>query len=259
MDAASAPNLVGRPKGRQSIQSVARASRILLTIARSPQGLTATEVAASIGLTLSTAYHLLATLEDEQLLSKEQGKRYSLGPGAVDIANAPGLRARAEPRHRRALGQLAETTRETAYLTGWFHGEIRILATVEGSQAVRVAGLEVGYTGDVHARASGKVLLAFADEARRSQVLNGHEYTQFTSLTVRDRASLETQVAEIRRTGIFYDRGEYQEDVRSVSAPIRSDGRVVAALAVLAPASRYTHAEPALVSALLSATTLAEQ
>jgi IclR family transcriptional regulator, acetate operon repressor len=56
-------------KQRQVIQSVARASRILLAVARSPHGLTATEVASIVGLSMPTAYHLLATLEEEKLLS----------------------------------------------------------------------------------------------------------------------------------------------------------------------------------------------
>lgn len=108
---------------------------------------------------------------------------------------------------------------------------------------MRVAGLDVGHTGDVHARASAKVLLAFADEERRSQVLDGHEFTRFTPVTVADRATLEEQLSEIRRTGILYDRGEYREDVRSLSAPIWQEGRVVAALAVLAPAECYQRTE----------------
>lgn len=48
-----------------------------------------------------------------------------------------------------------------------------------------------------------------------------------------DHAGLEAQVAEIQRTRIVYDRGEHLKDVRCVSAPIRSEGRIVVALAVL--------------------------
>ena len=245
-------------KQRQLVQSVSRASRILLAIARSEHGLTASDIATSSGLPLPTAYHLLATLEHEGLLSKEPGKRYVLGRNASDIANAPGLRARTEPRFRQALARLAETTKETTYLTAWFRGEIRILATVEGSHAVRVAGLEVGQTREVHARASAKVLLAFADDAQRSELLDHLEFTRFTPVTVRDRAALEAQMAEIRRKDIVFDHGEFREDVRSVSAPIRRDGRVVAALAVLAPAGRYERTEPALVAALTSAVAFAQ-
>lgn len=257
MSTAPEPSKPRRSKDRQTIQSVARASQILLAVARSTNGLTATEVAATQGLTMPTAYHLLATLEDQQLLNKESGKRYVLGIAAADIANAPGLRARANPRHLRALRGLATETRETAYLTGWFRDEIRILATIEGSQAVRVAGLEVGYTGGVHARASGKVLLAFADEARRSMILDDYDYTRFTPLTVHDRAALDAQMVEIRETEIMFDRGEYQEDVRSVSMPIRENGQVVAALAVSAPAERYQRTEPEIVAAMRTAATAA--
>lgn len=245
-------------KQRQLIQSVSRASSILLAVARSTNGLTASEVAKDIGLPLPTAYHLLATLENERLLSKERGKRYVLGAGAVDIANSQHLRARVEQRHGLALAQLAHATQETAYLTGWFRGEIRILAVVEGSQAVRVAGLEVGQVRDVHARASAKVLLAFASEQQRSRLLEHHEFTPLTPLTVRDRPSLEGQLADIRRTGIFYDHGEFHDDVRSMSAPILRGGEAVAALAVTAPINRYERTEPALVAALLSAASYAQ-
>lgn len=245
-------------KKRQTIQSVSRAARILLTIARSRSGMNATEVAEAVGLTISTTYHLLATLEDETLLRKTPGKRYTLGTGAAEITNSPSLQARVDPRHRQALSQLAAVTRETAYLTGWFRGEIRILATVEGSQAVRVAGLEVGHTGDVHARASAKVLLAFADAEVRSQVLDGQEFTRFTTMTVTDRNTLESQFDEIRRLGLHYDRGEYREDVRSLSVPIRQDGRVVAALAITAPAERYQRTEKELVEAILAAAAFAD-
>lgn len=243
---------------RQTIQSVARASRILIDIARSPRGLTASDVAARQELSLPTAYHLLATLEDERLLAKETDKRYVLGAAAVDIANARGLRPRVDPQHRRALAQLAATTRETAYLTGWFREEIRIFATIEGSHAVRVAGLEVGTTSDVHARASAKVLLAFADAERRDHMLEGYEYVQFSEVTVRDRESFEHQMAQIRRDGIVFDCGEYREDVRSISAPVRRDGEVVAALAVTVPEGRYERIEADLVAALKDAVTVAE-
>lgn len=244
---------------RQQIQSVARAARILIAVAESPHGLTATDVAETLQVPLSTAYHLLATLEDEELVAKEIGKRYLPGAKFVDLTNAPGLRPRVDAAHRRALKNLADATRETTYLTGWFRGEVRILATVEGSQAVRVAGLEVGLAGDVHARASAKVLLAFADNDQREEVLAGVEYTPFSPFTVRDRNALEAQFAQIRREGIFYDQGEYREGVRSLSAPIRrADGRVVAAIALTVPEQRYIRHESTLVDALSAAVALAE-
>lgn len=235
---------------RQRIRSVMRASRMLLAVAGAGDGLTATEVASKLGLTLSTAYHLLASLEDAGLLAKAAGKHYVLGRGAVEIANSPNLRPRIEPAHRLALGRLAELTRETAYLTAWFRGDPRILATVEGPQAVRVAGLQVGYSGAVHARASSKLLLAFADDELRAAVLGACDFAAYTPETIPDRSGLDEELERIRRADIAYDRGEYREGVRSLSAPIRRDGAVVAALAVSAPADRFERTEAELVSTL---------
>jgi len=61
-----------------------------------------------------------------------------------------------------ALRRLAERTGETAYVSGWMHDDVIVLSTVEGSQAVRVAGLHRGSQGGAHARASGKLLLSYA-------------------------------------------------------------------------------------------------
>ncbi|MDX2377977.1 helix-turn-helix domain-containing protein [Microbacterium sp. LRZ72] len=238
---------------RQRIQSVVRATRMLLCIAKSASGLTATDLARTQGLTLPTAFRLLATLEDEGLLYKTFDKRYVLGSATIEIANAPGLRPRMETRHLEVLRHVAEVTRETAYLTGWFRDEIQILATVEGSQAVRVAGLQVGYAEAVHARASAKLLLAFADEHRRSAALDSHDFTPYTAQTIRTRAALERELQAIQRTGIAQDRDEYHEGVRTVSAPIYTNKVVVAALAVSAPSERFAQNERALVEAVVSA------
>jgi len=247
-----------RQQARQSIQSVARASRMLLAIANSREGLTATQLATDFGLTLSTAYHLLSTLEDEGLLAKSSDKRYLLGRAAVDIANSPGLRAGIDPQHRVGLRHLAEATSETAYLTGWFRGEIQILATVEGSQAVRVAGLQVGYSGSVHARASSKLLLAYAEDELRAAAIDECDFAPYTTRTLTDRGRLEEELQTIRQAGLAFDRGEYREGVRSASIPLHRDGTVVAALAVSAPAERFERAEPALIDALRSSAAIAQ-
>jgi IclR family transcriptional regulator, acetate operon repressor len=242
---------------RMSIQSVARAARILVAIAHEGDGLTASDVAARFDLALPTAYHLLTTLAEEGIVTKAEGKRYVLGPAADDIANSPALRPRIAPAARAALRRLADETRETAFLSGWHRGRIRILATVEGAQAVRVAGLQVGLTGSVHARASAKVLLAGAEPALRAEVLDGHDFVAYTPRTIVDRAAFDAELERVRTDGLGHDREEYREGVHAVSAPIRQDGQVVAALTVSAPAERYARTETEIVRALREAASAA--
>ncbi|WP_104176463.1 IclR family transcriptional regulator [Cryobacterium sp. Y50] len=238
-------------KNGTSIQSVARASRILLEVSHSYEGKTASQIASQFELTLSTAYHLLSTLAQEGLLVKTEGKRYQLGPAAVEIANSPVLRPRTPLAHRDALRRLAARTRETTFLTGWHRGNVQILATVEGAHAVRVVGLEVGFTQSVHARASGKLLLAHADETLLEIVLDGYEFVRHTPNTLLDRAALDADLDRVRSEGLGRDCEEYREGVYSVSAPIRVDGRVVAALTVSSPIERFLRTEREIVVALL--------
>jgi IclR family transcriptional regulator, acetate operon repressor len=232
-----------------SIQSVERASRILLAVAAEPSGLAAQDVSTRFGLTLSTAYHLLSTLADEGWLVKVEGRRYLLGPSAGELANSVARGLRPPAAYLAALQRLAEATAETTFLTGWQLGQVRIMATVAGAQAVRVAGLEVGLTGNLHARASGKLLLAFADDGTREHLL-ADEFTRYTPHTIGSRAEFDTELDRIRAEGIGRDRQEFREGVYSVSAPIWRHAVVVAALAVSAPVQRFLDHEEAIISAL---------
>lgn len=236
-----------------TIQSVSRASRILVAVAGVSGGLTAQQVSDRLGLGLSTAYHLLSTLADEGMLAKVEGRRYTLGRVLGEIAATIVRELRPPARYLRALDQVAESTGETAYLTGWHVGTITILATVEGAHAVRVAGLETGFTESVHARASGKLLLAFAEPAARDALMGTHELTRYTPATITDAARFDDELSHIRAAGEAHDREEYREGVRTLARPILEHGTVTAALAVSAPAARFEAHEEAIRSALADA------
>jgi IclR family acetate operon transcriptional repressor len=237
-----------------SIQSVERASRILLAIAAEHKGLTAQQVSVRFGLTLSTAYHLLSTLADERLLAKVEGRHYVLGSASGEIANAVARELRPPAEFVVALQRLADITRETVFLTGWHLGALRIVETIEGAQSVRVVGLEVGFTGGIHARASSKLLLAFAEPTLREHVLNKYEFTKITPQTISSREEFDRELALIRSEGVARDRGEFDAGVYSVSAPIYINGAVSDALAVSAPIARFYENEGEILLALRAET-----
>src|ERR671916_409618 len=98
------------------IRSVARASQVLLWVARQRHGATAKEIAAAHGLALPTMYHLLNTLVDEGLLAKDLHRRYILGRSGAILAQAY-LRGKAVPDGLlAALREVARRTGETSYL-----------------------------------------------------------------------------------------------------------------------------------------------
>jgi len=234
------------------IQSVARACRILVDIAQTQTGMAATEVANRHKLTLPTAYHLLNTLANEGMLARDVQKRYYLGPQVALLATAVGRGDSLVDFYDPYLRELAELTGETVYLTTWRGSDIYVLSTREGARAVRVAAVVPGYSENIHARASSKVLLAYAPEGVRESKLATITLTPLTSHTTTDLDELRDELEVIRSTGIAYDREEFHARVRGIAAPITVDGVVIAALTITAPAARFLEEEKHLTKILLN-------
>jgi IclR family acetate operon transcriptional repressor len=174
-----------------SIQSAARAARVLVHVAGAPaQGARATDVAGAVGLSVPTTHHLLSTLVAEGLLCKDARRRYFLGAKVGVLADAF-LRQEAVPEHQMAaLRELAGITGETAYLTAWRRERIGVLAVVKGAHDDGAAHLHTGFCEHGHARSTGKVLLAHACSDLRRAYLDAHPLTALTPLTITDAGRL---------------------------------------------------------------------
>lgn len=236
-----------------TIQSVSRASRMLLFVASSADGVAAKAVADELGLQLPTAYNLLSTLVAEGLLAKDGRRTYTLGPKAAVLVDAVARDTTAPDYYLEPLNELAQRTEETAYLSAWRQGQIRVLATVEGAHAVRVTGLTTGRGGLAHARASGKLLLAFARPEVRESVLGSGRLEKRTEHTITSRARLDEELEWIRVHGYAVDREEYADGVICISAPVVEEQTVVAAYTVSVPTVRFAGREEELRAATLEA------
>lgn len=236
-----------------TIRSVARASRIIILLGEHPDGRTAKEVADELGLPLPTAYHLLGTLVAEGLAAKDSRRRYRLGPALGPIADAF-VRRFSPPEYLVGpLHWLADESGETAYIGSWRHDRIVVLATVEGANAVRVSGAHLGYVEAAHARASGKLLLAFAPEEVRTAYLALNPLVPVTERTIVDADAFERELVRVRKQGYAVDEEEFREGVACVAAPVVESGRAVAAYSLSAPAERFTRRRAELIRCVLEA------
>lgn len=242
------------PRSQTRIQSVRRAVGLLLAVAESPDGLTAKALAEQFDLSLPTAYHLLTTLWAEGMLTKDDFRVFRLGKSAAVIAEAYQRLDTVPAAYRDALHQIARTTGETAYLGAWRNNGVQVLDTAEGVHAVRVVGLDVGYNEDVHARASGKLFMAFGPEEVVASIIDRGRLRRLTPHTITKKSDLQRELADIKKTGLSFDREELQLGVKCVSAPIWRAGKVVACITVSAPTSRYEETEEQIIAALVSVT-----
>ena len=234
------------------IQSVVRAARLLRLLALHRDGCTAAEAADRLGLTVPTTHHLLNTLVAEGLAVKDSRRRFTLGPAVAVLAQA--LVHQVVPEWLRSpLDELARSTGETAYLATWGAGDIHVLASVEGARAVRVAEAQSGPYRHAHARATGKLLLAFAGAELRASYLAAHPLEPLTAATITDSATLDAELAGIRDRRYSEDREEFAEGVSCISAPVLMDGTLVAAFTVSAPSQRFDDNRLELRDAVLAA------
>jgi len=223
-----------------TIASVTKALAVLSVVARDPSGATPSEIARALDMPVPTTYHLVNTLAEGAALTKGADRRYRLGPRVHALADAYFAQTERGDGHLiEPLRALAQTTGETAYLSGWNGAEIEVLASEEGSHAVRVAGLQRGGHGHAHARASGKLLLALADERRRARYLDTHALVALSDNTITDPDTLARELERIRRDGHAFDEEEFTPGVGCVAAPIRFDGQVIGAYTVSAPIDRF--------------------
>ena len=236
------------------IRSVSRASQILVHLGEQQESRSAKEIAAALGLALPTAYHLLGTLVGEGLLTKDSGRQYQLGPALAAITDAY-MRQFTPPDYLVGpLRQLAEASGETAYVGCWRQHRLAVLASVEGRNAVRVAGVHTGFVGFGHARASGKVLLAFAPDSVREAYLLENPLVSVTPRTIVEPGELQLELERTRLLGFAVDEEEFQDGVACVAAPLLESGFPVAAYSISAPVERFRRRRQELIDLVVDAT-----
>ncbi|WP_342364348.1 IclR family transcriptional regulator [Terrarubrum flagellatum] len=223
-------------RSRYFVEAVDRALSLLQTVSQEAD-LGVSEIARRSGDSKARAFRLLHTLEARGFLTRsENGVGYRLGVAALALANAAAEHFDIVRLSHPMLAELGGRTRETIQLRVRDGRESICVSKWEPGRDIQVNAV-VGGRSPLHA-GSGKVLLAYLDEADRESFLRG-PLERLTPNTITDPEKLRRKFAEIRNTGMQVSRGEAKDDLVSITAPVFSaNGRIAAALNVAAPASR---------------------
>jgi IclR family transcriptional regulator, acetate operon repressor len=213
-------------------QSVDRAADLLARVVRASAPVTFTELTEVSGLARSTTSRLLAALERAELLTREADGRWTPGTlfdhYATQRSDDAHLVETAGPTMR-ALGEL---TGETINLGVARRGTVSQVAQVDSAYFLGSRDW-VGTDVPAHCSALGKVLYAYG-----ALPLPSGELEELTPASVTSGAALQAQLAAIRSAGFAATVDELEPGLTGVAAPVRSHGRVVAALGISGPTSR---------------------
>jgi DNA-binding IclR family transcriptional regulator len=209
------------------------------------RSLTLTDLARRAGLPLATAHRLVGELQQWGALAREPSGEYVVGRRIWQLGLlAPvqsGLRQAASP----FLHDLYGTTLATVHLAVRDGLEVLYVERLAGHVSVPVVS-RVGSRLPMHATGVGKVLLAYAPEEVRLEVLKN--LARITAYTVTQPARLLEQLRRVRAEGYATTGEEMSLGACSVAVPVRNGDTVVAALGMVVPDLRRQL--PRLVSAL---------
>ncbi|GAA2642844.1 IclR family transcriptional regulator [Paractinoplanes durhamensis] len=213
-----------------------------------------TELSAALGMDKGNLHRLLKVLEARGwVIQDPETRRYT--PTAHIIGLAGALLRKLDLRNAAegVCARLLERTGESIHLSVVTStGPVYVL---QRRPPFRVSiATEVGARPPLHATATGKSILAYIDDQRRSEWLTA-PFEKFTYRTHGDLASLERDLAEIRTRGFAIDDEEFNPGARCVAVPIFGlEGEVIGCVGISTPTQRVSFGDMTkLADACLSA------
>jgi DNA-binding IclR family transcriptional regulator len=114
------------------------------------------------------------------------------------------------------LEELNQETAETVHMCVLDGATVRFIDAIESPRAVRVTS-RLGQSMPAHCTSSGKAMLAALSTDQLYQLYPQEELSGLTDRSIRSRALLEKEIANIRRRGYATGSEESEEGVSSIA------------------------------------------
>jgi IclR family transcriptional regulator, pca regulon regulatory protein len=240
------PRKPGPARARDPLfnRSVEKALAILEAFGGERRALSLAELAASVGVTMSSAQRCVHTLVRLGFLRRDPGmKRWVLTPRALVIAHA-------------YLAGHALLEQATTHLIdlNQASGESVSLSEPEGDDMLFIARfpslkrfyihMPVGRRLPMYCTASGRAYLSALPPSAAQRVVRRSELKALTPHTLTDPTNIFKRIQEAREAGYAWSDQECYRGDLSIAAPVLGmTGQPLAAVNISAPTSRWTLSE----------------
>lgn len=228
-------------KRTRRVQAVEHAMDVLAAMAATGRPTGVSDIARHTGLSKASVHHILATLESRKFVMREpETNLYRLGWALYELGSTVVRNIDISRVARPFLDRLAEQTGESVLLGILDEDAVLYLDRGEAPNGLRMAA-NAGRRGPLHATASGKVLLAFADDHDLFRRIVDSPLRALTRTTITDPSVLRHEIAEVRQTGYATCWQETEVGLSSLAVAIRDyTGAVAGSIALAGPATRLT-------------------
>ena len=225
---------------KSSVQSLAKAFKVLEAVAGSDFDMTLSEIAVAAGTDPGTTHRMLKTLVDLGYVTRGDDKRFSLTLKVLDLGfRAIGrrdMRAIARPILRSLVGAVSEAA-SLGVLSG---SDILYVERMRAGITRLGVDIRVGTLIPAATSVIGWAILAFLPKDERERVLST-ESRQRDFPSLKDRDKLRAELVQTRKQGCALSGSHVTSGLEVLAVPVcDQDGYPIAAISVAAPSMRMT-------------------
>ena len=226
---------------RSGVQSLARAFGIMEEVARSRDGISLAELSKRVGLHNSTTFHLVKTMVSLGYIRQiKDSKRYRIGRPLFALAASALDEIEMVSLAVPVLEDLSRETGEGGHFAIRMGDSVVVIARTAAPGAFQLTE-RVGVVRPAHCTALGKVILAALRPDQLDRLLARIELTPVTSKSIIEIDALKKDLNDVRSSGIAFDDGEFNLEVRCVGVPVKDfTGQVIGAIGISGPIWRLS-------------------
>lgn len=217
--------------------SIAKAVTILNCFTYEKYSLRLKEISALTGINQATAYRMLSTLKEFNLIEQHNGE-YSLGRGFLKyqgiVLNSIEIRRVVLP----YLEELSNSLKITANLAILDDFEVVFVARAETPYSA-YGYFHIGMRRPVYCTAVGKVLTCKTPDIAKEAFKRGVQ--RYTLNTITDEAKFLEELETVRLQGFAMDLEEWTNGVNCLAIPLYNvSGDIIAGISISGPTSIYS-------------------
>jgi len=227
-------------KTKSKIKSLDKAFNIIDIVSDSKEGLSLTEIAKTIGISKSSAHHLISTIVNNRYIKQNTiNKKYKLGLKTIEIGNKCLKNLSLSSIGFSYLKEIQDTINETVYLVKIEGINLATIETLNSSHTIRP--FDVTVTEDeYHASALGKILLSALDENSLKSFLENKGLKKCTKNTITSFGQLKRELESIKETKIAFDHEELEDGLCCIASPILNPkSNIIGAIGASIPKQRF--------------------
>jgi IclR family KDG regulon transcriptional repressor len=225
---------------RLFLKSLARGFQMLDTVCSSPVSFGLSELAKECGFNISHIQRLSYTLQEIGIIDRDpKTKKFRIGPKMIALAAAVMKNMELKKIAFPIMSELCNEIKEVVGLGVLTGNDVVLIESILNTAQILNVSITPGDRVPVHATALGKTILAYLPPTEADAFLESYKPVALTPNTINSISALKNQLKKIRESGFAeaYDESTY--GLSALAAPVRdSNGRVVAALAIMIPTIR---------------------